>query len=108
MGDDGRLYVPEDAAAVYGEAIVPLASVLTPNQFEAERLTGREIGSEADALAVCRALHAQGPATVVRLGCDLKPDARAGGTSGARHMPWVPAMRCVSQPQYCDLTCRTI
>lgn len=67
MGDDGRLYVPEDAAAVYGEAIVPLASVLTPNQFEAERLTGREIRSEADALAACRALHAQGPGTVVRL-----------------------------------------
>ena len=73
MGDDGRLYVPEDAAAVYGEAIVPLASVLTPNQFEAERLTGREIKSEADALAVCRALHAQGPGTVVRLGCDPVP-----------------------------------
>ena len=70
MGDDGRLYVPEDAAAVYGEAIMPLASVLTPNQFEAERLTGREIKTEADALAVCRALHAQGPATVVRPDCD--------------------------------------
>ncbi|KAK9845799.1 hypothetical protein WJX81_002662 [Elliptochloris bilobata] len=75
MGDDGRLYVPEDAAAVYGEAIVPLASVLTPNQFEAERLTGREIRSEGDALAACRALHERGPATVVITSVSL-PSAR--------------------------------
>lgn len=65
MGDDGRIYVPEGAVAVYRDEIVPLASVLTPNQYEAELLTGMKISSEADALAACQALHARGPRTVV-------------------------------------------
>lgn len=50
----------------FQDLLVPLASVLTPNQFEAEQLTGQRIGSEADALAACAALHARGPHTVVR------------------------------------------
>ena len=44
---------------------MPLASVLTPNQFEAELLTERTIRSEADASAACRLLHERGPHTVV-------------------------------------------
>ena len=110
MGDDGRLYVPEDAAAVYGEAVVPLASVLTPNQFEAERLTGRAIASEADALAACRLLHARGPATVVR----PKPEGFAtgskalGGRSGRGLARWLPAITCMSEdpPLWCALAFR--
>jgi len=66
MGDDGRLYVPDGAAATYRDALVPLASVLTPNQFEAEQLTGMPLRSARDALAACRALHARGPHTVAR------------------------------------------
>ena len=38
-GDNGKLYVPEERVAIYREEVVPLASVLTPNQFEAEALT---------------------------------------------------------------------
>ena len=73
MGDDGRIYVPEGAVALYRDEIVPLASVLTPNQYEAELLTGMKISSEADALAACQALHARGPKTVV-----WGPRARTG------------------------------
>ncbi len=73
MGDDGRIYVPEGAVAVYRDEIVPLASVLTPNQYEAELLTGMKISSEADALAACQTLHARGPRTVV-----WAPYARTG------------------------------
>jgi pyridoxine kinase len=40
MGDEGKLYVPEELVHVYREKVVPLASMLTPNQFEAEKLTG--------------------------------------------------------------------
>ncbi|KAE8718731.1 hypothetical protein F3Y22_tig00109992pilonHSYRG00040 [Hibiscus syriacus] len=39
MGDEGKLYVPEDLVSVYREKVVPVASMLTPNQFEAELLT---------------------------------------------------------------------
>ena len=46
--------------------IAHLASVLTPNQFEAEQLVQQPVVTEADALRACRALHAKGPATVVR------------------------------------------
>ncbi|KAM7268124.1 hypothetical protein ACFE04_010290 [Oxalis oulophora] len=40
MGDDGKLYVPKELVSVYREKVVPVASMLTPNQFEAEQLTG--------------------------------------------------------------------
>jgi hypothetical protein len=45
---------------------LPLASVLTPNQTEAELLTGRAIAGVADALAAAEQLLAAGPHTVVR------------------------------------------
>jgi pyridoxine kinase len=36
MGDDGRMYVPEEILHIYADDVVPIADVLTPNQFEAE------------------------------------------------------------------------
>jgi len=42
------------------------ASIMTPNQYEAEQLTGLSIRSEEDALAACAQLHQRGPPTVVR------------------------------------------
>lgn len=65
MGDNGRLYVAADLPAAYRESIVPLASILTPNAFEAEQLTGLPVRTEAEALAACCALHDRGPHTVV-------------------------------------------
>jgi pyridoxine kinase len=40
--------------------------VLTPNQFEAELLTGLAVTSEQQALQAAQALHKAGPHTVVR------------------------------------------
>lgn len=45
--------------------MVPLASVLTPNRFEAELLTDRPIASKGDAAEACRELHERGPHTVL-------------------------------------------
>ncbi|XLR43812.1 hypothetical protein HN51_027886 [Arachis hypogaea] len=39
MGDEGKLYVPQELILIYRERVVPVASMLTPNQFEAELLT---------------------------------------------------------------------
>ncbi|KAF9592342.1 hypothetical protein IFM89_014268 [Coptis chinensis] len=65
MGDEGKLYVPPELVSVYREKVVPVASMLTPNQFEAEQLAGFRIDSEKAGLEACNILHAAGPAKVV-------------------------------------------
>ncbi|XP_004406642.1 PREDICTED: pyridoxal kinase [Odobenus rosmarus divergens] len=69
MGDEwngqGSMYVPEDLLPIYKEKVVPVADIITPNQFEAELLSGRKIHSQEEALAVMDELHAMGPDTVV-------------------------------------------
>ncbi|XP_061948363.1 pyridoxal kinase isoform X1 [Populus nigra] len=65
LGDEGKLYVPPELVEVYREKVVPVASMLTPNQFEAEQLTGFRIVSEHDGQEACNKLHAAGPAKVV-------------------------------------------
>lgn len=65
MGDEGKLYVPQELVSVYREKVVPVASMLTPNQFEAEQLTGFRIASEKDGREACRHLHEAGPSKVV-------------------------------------------
>ncbi|KAK4564936.1 hypothetical protein RGQ29_006828 [Quercus rubra] len=65
LGDEGKLYVPLELVSVYCEKVVPVASMLTPNQFEAEQLTGFRIGSGRDGREACNILHAAGPSKVV-------------------------------------------
>ncbi|KAI4388934.1 hypothetical protein MLD38_001220 [Melastoma candidum] len=65
MGDDGKLYVPRELINVYREKVVPVASMLTPNQFEAELLTDSRIVSETDGREACNKLHEAGPSKVV-------------------------------------------
>ncbi|XP_003419082.1 pyridoxal kinase [Loxodonta africana] len=75
MGDkwngEGAMYVPEDLLPVYKEKVVPVADIITPNQFEAELLSGRKIHTQEEALAVMDILHAMGPDTVVITSSDL-------------------------------------
>ncbi|XP_073660664.1 pyridoxal kinase isoform X2 [Tursiops truncatus] len=51
MGDkwngEGSMYVPEDLLPVYREKVVPVADIITPNQFEADCLRGRWLPSVA-------------------------------------------------------------
>ena len=83
MGDRGKLYVPEELVEVYREEMLSLATMLTPNQFEAEQLTERKIRSEADAVAACEALHARGPHTIFLT--SFEPESvEAGGEQGVR------------------------
>ncbi|XP_020523374.1 pyridoxal kinase isoform X9 [Amborella trichopoda] len=64
LGDEGKLYVPQELVSVY-KKVVSVASMLTPNQFEVEQLTGLRITSEQDGLEACNLLHATGPSKVV-------------------------------------------
>lgn len=65
LGDEGKLYVSQELVAAYKASLVPLANILTPNQFEAELLTGLEVKSEAQALQAAAVLHDAGPHTVI-------------------------------------------
>ncbi|KAM6447073.1 pyridoxal kinase isoform X3 [Python bivittatus] len=76
MGDkwsgEGYMYVPEDLLPVYKDNVVPVADIITPNQFEAELLTGRKIHTEKEAIEVMDMLHNMGPETVVITSSDLQ------------------------------------
>ncbi|XP_047485182.1 pyridoxal kinase-like isoform X1 [Penaeus chinensis] len=71
MGDHGKMYVPEDLLPVYRKHIVPLADIITPNQYEAELLSGRKIKNEGDAMEVMKWFHEQGAKTVVLSSTEL-------------------------------------
>jgi pyridoxine kinase len=60
LGDNGKLYVPETLVQVYRDEIIPLADIITPNQFEAELLAGRKITCEDDAWKCCEIFHKLG------------------------------------------------
>lgn len=83
LGDHGRLYVPEAVIPVYRAEIVPLATILTPNQFEAETLTGVKITDIPSALAAVAALHASGARTVILTSTDLPATALPQGAGGS-------------------------
>ncbi|CAL8257720.1 unnamed protein product [Arctogadus glacialis] len=61
LGDHGSMYVPENLHPVYKNKVVPVADIITPNQFEAELLTGKNISTEKEAVEV-RILTALQPA----------------------------------------------
>ncbi|XP_061425552.1 pyridoxal kinase isoform X1 [Lethenteron reissneri] len=70
---EGSMYVPEELLPVYRDQVVPLADIITPNQFEAELLTGRTLNTEKEALEVMEVLHAMGPHTVLITSSDFIP-----------------------------------
>uniref|UniRef100_A0A914W0C0 Pyridoxal kinase n=1 Tax=Plectus sambesii TaxID=2011161 RepID=A0A914W0C0_9BILA len=74
LGDNGRYYVPEKLMPIFRDVIIPLADVVTPNQFELSQLTGMDIRSEADCLEAMRQLHSLGPKQVVVTSSDLSSD----------------------------------
>lgn len=74
LGDMGRFYVPKELVDIYRRDVLPLADVLTPNQFEVEQLTGITIKSIEDAKRACCALHDFG-VTLVLITSIVIPDA---------------------------------
>ncbi len=66
MGDRGRgLFVPEEVAAFVTEQAVPRAQIVTPNLFELERLTGRQLEDPEGALEAARTVLDLGPEIVL-------------------------------------------
>jgi hydroxymethylpyrimidine/phosphomethylpyrimidine kinase len=71
IAKSGAALLDDDAISVMRETLLPLATVITPNIPEAERLTGRSISSVADMRDVARALIAAGAKSVVIKGGHL-------------------------------------
>jgi pyridoxine kinase len=66
IGDVGPgVYVGEGIAELLRERALPVADVITPNQFELERLSGQGSDTLAAALAAAEGLRARGPRAVL-------------------------------------------
>lgn len=65
LGDNGHLYVPESFVGIYRDELLPLAHISTPNQFEAELLSGIKIEDETTAWRALDWFHGKGVHTVV-------------------------------------------
>ncbi|KAJ8920748.1 hypothetical protein NQ315_004888 [Exocentrus adspersus] len=78
MGDNGQLYVPKELVPIYKSYIVPLATIITPNLFEAELLTDTKIINQDDVWNAINILHNKGCETVVISSADLGTDSKLG------------------------------
>lgn len=77
LGDNGKLYVPEELIYVYTDKVLRHATILTPNSFELSLLTGMSIESEVDAFAACDKLHkTHGIKTIFTTGVRAKRDEK--------------------------------
>jgi pyridoxine kinase len=66
IGDVGPgVYVGEGIAELLRERALPVADVITPNQFELERLSGQGSDTLAAAIAAAERLRARGPRAVL-------------------------------------------
>ena len=74
VAKSGAALLEPDAEELMVKRIVPLATVLTPNRFEAERITGRSITDESGAWEAGRAMHRLGAAYVVVKGGHFSGD----------------------------------
>lgn len=64
LGDHGKFYVPPELVGLMKSDIIPLADIVTPNQFEVEQLTGVTILSHNDAKKASAVFHNLGPSIV--------------------------------------------
>lgn len=66
MGDVGRgFFVREGIPEFFKQTALPRASIITPNQFELEFLSGQPITTLEEAQAACRTMHQMGVETVL-------------------------------------------
>ncbi|ORX80637.1 pyridoxal kinase-like protein [Basidiobolus meristosporus CBS 931.73] len=71
LGDNGKFYIPEEAVPIYRDELAKQANVITPNQFEAECLTGLKINTLRDVHECLDRLHDLGIEHVVITSCQL-------------------------------------
>jgi pyridoxine kinase len=66
MGDVGRgLYVQNDIPGIFSGILLPLADIITPNQFELELLSGVKADTDENAQKAIAVLHKKGPGVIL-------------------------------------------
>jgi pyridoxine kinase len=66
MGDIGRgLYVNSDIPGIFSDNLIKYASIITPNQFELNLLTGLDTGKSKDLKDAFHKLHDKGPSVIL-------------------------------------------
>lgn len=81
MGDFGKgVYVNPELCSFFKEHLLPLATIITPNHFEAELLTNISIKTIKDAQRAASILHGCGPSIVVitSLACEEVGSSQIG------------------------------
>lgn len=73
MGDHGKIYVSESVIPVYRDQLIPLADIITPNQFEAELLTGISITSRQLVRTAIEKIHEMNVEKVVITSLECLP-----------------------------------
>ncbi len=68
VAKSGDPLLADDAVAALRDRLLPLATLVTPNHPEAERLTGLAAGSEAGRRQLAAALASRGPAVLLKGG----------------------------------------
>ena len=71
LGDEGKCYVPASLVSIFAAKVIPRAYMITPNQFEAELLTGLKINSNNDAIEALKKLNTMGPKIVVMTSAEI-------------------------------------
>ena len=75
LGDNGNFYVPLSLVPIFIQKLLPMAYMITPNQFEAELLSGgNPIVTETDCIDCLKTLHSLGPIIVVITSVELKSE----------------------------------
>jgi len=77
ISKSGFKLLQDAAIATLREALIPQATLLTPNLHEASHLTDKTVETVDDAKAVAEALHALGPKAVLVKGGHLNDTAEA-------------------------------
>ncbi|CAG9858283.1 unnamed protein product [Phyllotreta striolata] len=72
MGDNGKLYVPNELLPIYRESVIQLADIITPNLFEAELLSEVPIEDISDVWKAVDVLHNKGCETIIISSADIK------------------------------------
>ena len=73
----GARLLRENAVDAVKQELIPSATVVTPNTFEAEVLTGRTVTTESEMKEAAKAIHTLGPRYVVVKGGHLQGSAES-------------------------------
>jgi pyridoxine kinase len=78
LGDNGKLYTKPELVDIFVEEVIPLADIVTPNQFELELLTKQKVETDQDITKAISILHSKGPHTVVVTSVSKETEGEGG------------------------------